>query len=178
LRRSLLVLAVAVLPLSTGPALCGEPIGTAASGGYSFAKLADVDRHGGSLALDFDLAGPVAAFVDGSLHHGRDGALAQDDLTLMAGPGLRVGRRGGVVLFARGLAGLVRDAASVDVLDVSVSEKSSHFGFMAGGGVDVHLAGRWAVRAQGDYLWWNDPDGHSSGLRLATGVVYRFGARP
>ena len=178
LRRSLLV-AVAALTLSSiaASARCGEPIGTAAFGGYSFAKLADVDRHGGTVALDFDLAGPIAAFVDGSLHHGSDGALAQDDLTLMAGPGVRFGRRGGIVLFARGLAGLVHDAASVDVLDVSISEKSSRFGFMAGGGVDVPLGGNWALRAQGDYLWRDDPDGSSSGFRLAAGAVYRFGAK-
>jgi opacity protein-like surface antigen len=181
LTRSRIATAFAALVLSLLPAAsarCGEPIGTAAFGGYSFARLADVDRHGGSLAFDFGIAGPLAAFVDTSLHHGSDGAMAQDDLTLMAGPGVRFGRRGGLVFFVRGVAGLVRDRASVDVLDVTISESASRFGFLAGGGVDVHVAGRWALRAQGDYLWQDDPQGNASGFRVAAGVVCRFGAKP
>lgn len=161
------------------PARAGEGHGVDGFAGYSYAKLADVGRHGGSLALAFDLAGPVSAFVDAGAHRGSTGGLDHDDLTLMAGPGVRIGRRGGTVFFARALAGLVRDASSVSVLDVRISEASTRFGAMGGAGVDLRLASRWAARAQGDYLWHDAAGGGKrSGFRVAAGVVYRFGSAP
>ncbi len=164
---------------SSTPAAAGEGRGVDLSAGYSYARLADVGRHGGSLALAFDLAGPVSAFVDSSVHFGSDGGVSRDDLTLMAGPGVRLGRRGGVSFFVRALAGLVRDASSVGVLDVSISESSTRFGAMGGAGADVPVAGHWAARAEGDYLWYDATQGGTkSGFRALAGVVYRFGPVP
>lgn len=171
-----LALAAAGALASSTPARAGEGHGVDVSAGYSYAKLADVGRHGGSLALGFDLAGPLSAFVDASAHFGSDGGVSRDDFTLMAGPGVRVGRRGGTVFFVRALVGLVRDASSVSVLDVDISEASSRFGAMGGAGVDFPLASRWAARAQGDYLWYDaTPGGKKSGFRVVAGVVCRFG---
>jgi hypothetical protein len=42
----------------------------------------------------------------------------------MAGPGVRFGKRTGTVIFVRVLAGLVRDRASIAVLDVDISESN------------------------------------------------------
>ena len=96
--------------------------------------------------LGFDLVGPLSGFVDTSVHWGSQEGVSLSDLTLMAGPGLRFGKRGGTVFFVRALAGLVQDKASIDVLDVDISETSSSFGVLAGGGVDFRALGA------GDYL--------------------------
>ena len=102
--------------------------------------------------------------------------MSLSDLTLMAGPGVRFGKRGGTVFFVRALAGLVQDKASISVLDVSISETSSRIGVMGGGGVDFRVASKLAVRLQGDYLWNDVDEGKASGFRASAGIVYRFGS--
>jgi opacity protein-like surface antigen len=117
--------------------------------------------------------------VDASAHWGSSEGTNLDDLTLMAGPGVRFGKRGGMVFFVRALAGLVKDRASIAVLDVDISESSSRFGVLAGGGIDVRIAKKLALRAQGDYLWSDVAEGSkSSGFRVSAGLVYRFGIAP
>ena len=144
----------------------------------------EVSRHGANLALGVRLFGPVAGFVDTSAHWGGDASLGSSDLTAMAGPGVRFGKPGRSVVFARVLAGLVRDRWSVSVLDVSISESMSRFGLLAGGGVDFPVAKRLALRAQADYLWNDVPPEDefagltSSGFRASAGIVYRFGTAP
>lgn len=174
LSPSLLLLAtlVAAVPV----AAAGEGHGTDLFGGYSFADIDEVSRHGGNLALGFDLFGPLSGFVDASFHWGSADGASLSDLTLMAGPGVRFGTRGGTVFFLRGLAGLVSDKASIEVLDVDISETSQRFGVLAGGGVDFRVSPSLAARVQGDYLWSDVEDGSSSGFRVSAGIVYRFGS--
>lgn len=179
-------LGVLVALASATPALAADRLPADLFAGYSFAQIDDVNRHGVNLASGFHILGPLSGFVDASAHWGSDESLDRADLTLMAGPGVRFGKPGGIAFFVRGLAGLVTERASVAVLDVDISESSSRFGVMAGGGVDVPFAARWAVRVQGDYLWNDVADAEGldgsaakkSGFRASAGVVYRFGARP
>jgi hypothetical protein len=173
----------------------GAGHGTDLFAGYSFADLAESTRHGGDMAVGFDLVGPLSGFVDASFHWGDQDGTSLSDLTLMAGPGLRFGARGRTVFFVRALAGLVRDKATISVLDVDISETSSSFGVLAGGGVDFRVSNALALRLQADYLGLgrgagaascvpgatscDDTGGGgswSSGYRLAGGVVYRFGS--
>lgn len=174
-RPALLLSALLGLALAAGSASAGEGHGTDLFAGYSFAQIQDSNRNGANLALGFDL-GPLSAFVDTSVHWGSQEGVSLSDLTLMAGPGLRFGKRGGTVFFVRALAGLVQDKASIGVLDVDISETSSSFGLLAGGGVDFRVASTLAVRVQGDYLWNDVDEGESSGYRVSAGVVYRFGS--
>jgi opacity protein-like surface antigen len=174
------------------PALAIERLSPDVFAGYSFTKIEDVSRHGANLAAGFHLFGPLSAFADASAHWGAQDSLDRSDLTLMAGPGVRLGKPGGIVFFLRGLAGLVTDRASIAVLDVDIAESSSRFGVMAGGGVDAPFASRWAVRAQADWLWNDLPEGiaalppgggeyngpKETGFRASAGIVYRFGSRP
>lgn len=178
-------LAVSLVSVLARPAGAADGLPADVFAGYSFARIADVRRHGGGIASSFPLFGPVSGFVDASLHFGSSESVDRTDLTLMAGPGVRFGRAGGRVFFLRALAGLVRDRASVSVLDVDISESDSRFGLMAGGGVDLPFASRWAARVEGDYVW-NDlaaegldgADVSGSGFRASAGVVFRFGSRP
>ena len=182
------------LALAAHPLRAGEPLGTDLFAGYSYAKVAGTGRNGANLAAGFHALGPIAGFVDASAHWGSDAGVSLDDLTLMAGPGVRFGKRGGTLVFARVLAGLLRDRASLSILDVDISEGSTRFAILAGGGIDVRVAGRFALRAQGDYLWHDvaseaascapgssacsGDSGGSSGFRVSGGVVYRFGSAP
>jgi opacity protein-like surface antigen len=169
---------LALLALSV-PCHAGESQGTDLQAGYSFARIDDGDRHGANGALGFDLFGPIDGFVDVASHWGTKDGTDLSDLTLMAGPGLRFGKRGGTVVFVRALAGLVEDRASIAVLDVDISETSSRFGVLGGGGVDVRIAHRLALRLQGDYFWNDVPEGgKASGFRAGAGLVYRFGTLP
>jgi opacity protein-like surface antigen len=170
---------LAVLLALAVPMEAAEHQGTDLFAGYSFAKIDDVNRNGANAALGFDLFGPIDGFVDASAHRGSAEGTSLDDLTLMAGPGVRFGKRGGMVFFVRALAGLVRDRASIAVLDVDISESSSRFGVLAGGGLDFPIAKKLAIRAQGDYLWNAVEEGSkSSGFRASAGIVYRFGIAP
>ncbi len=188
-----LPVALVALVALAAPLGAAEPQGTDLFGGYSFAKIDDVDRHGGNLALGFDLFGPIDGFVDASAHWGSVESTSRDDFTLMAGPGVRFGKRGGTVFFVRALAGLVKDRASITVLDVDISESRSGFGLLAGGGIDVRITRTLAVRAQADYLLWSPGGGEAnclaigcptgdgdwaSGFRATAGIVYRFGIAP
>ena len=172
------VVLAALLALAA-PLAAAEGQGTDLFAGYSFAKIDDVNRNGANAAIGFDLFGPVDGFVDASAHGGSSEGTNLDDLTLMAGPGVRFGKRGGMVFFVRALAGLVKDRASIAVLDVDISESSSRFGVLAGGGIDVRIAKKLALRAQGDYLWNDVAEGSkASGFRASAGMVYRFGIAP
>jgi len=133
------MLALLALVAPAAPAAAGEGHGVDLFGGYSFAKIDDVNRHGANAALGFDLFGPVDGFVDASAHWGSLESTSLEDLTLMAGPGVRFGKRGGTVFFVRALAGLVRARASITVLDVDISESQGGFGLLTGGGVDVPI---------------------------------------
>lgn len=180
--------ALLVLALAAGTAAAGQRHGTDLFAGYSFASSDDTDRHGANLAVGFDLFGPVSGFMDTGVHWGSQGSLNLSGLTLMAGPGVRFGKRGGTVFFVRALAGLVRDKASISVLDVDISEASSRFGVLAGGGVDIRVSATLAVRLQGDYLGSDTGTGGvascapacassgawSGGYRASAGVVYRL----
>jgi opacity protein-like surface antigen len=176
LRRAPLLSVLLGLVLAAGSAAAGEGHGTDFFAGYSFAQIQDSDRHGANLALGFDLVGPLSGFVDTSFHWGSQEGVSLSDLTLMAGPGLRFGKRGGTVFFVRALAGLVQDKASIGVLDVDISETDSRLGVMGGGGVDFRVASKLAVRLQGDYFWNDVDEGKSSGFRASAGIVYRFGS--
>ncbi len=175
--RPALVLGVLLaLALAAGTASAGEGHGTDFFAGYSFAKLDETSRHGANLALGFDLVGPLSGFVDSSFHWGSSEGVSLSDLTLMAGPGVRFGKRGGTVFFVRALAGLVQDKGSIGVLDVDISETDSRLGVLAGAGVDFRVSTSLAARLQGDYLWNDVDEGKSSGYRASAGIVYRFGS--
>jgi len=188
-----LTLAVLAASLALAAPAAAEGQGTDLFAGYSFAQVGDVSRHGANAAVGFDLFGPIDLFVDASGHWGSREGVGRSDLTLMAGPGARFGKRGKTVVFVRALAGLVRDRASIEVLDVDINESSSGFGLLAGGGVDFPIARALAVRAQADYLLWDAggdevaclalgcpaPDGGwESSFRVSAGIVFRFGAAP
>lgn len=103
-------------------------------------------------------------------------------LTLRGGP--RISHRTErVTTFAQFLYGGTRfkvDASAPSVTTISVSSSSFAPSLTAGGGVDVLVSPRTAIRAQIDYLYhgnltlFDENLGSSSGFRIFTGVVFRF----
>ncbi len=198
--RGVAVLALAALA-STPSSLAADRLPADVFAGYSYMKLEDVDRHGANLAVSFSLAGVFSGFVDSSAHWGSEGLhgwIHRTDLTLMAGPGVRLGRRGGLVFFLRGLVGLVTDRTSYPEYTGAVAHSNSRLGVMAGGGLDLPIGSRLAIRAQADCLWseaaggsvpvagssvppilgtpGTGPSSSSTSFRASAGLVYRFGA--
>lgn len=174
-RKTRLACALVGLALSAGTASAGERQGTELAFGYSLASIDDVTRHGAHATLAFDLFGPVSGFVDGSVHWGSSEGVGLSDATLMAGPGMRFGRRAGTAFFVRAMAGLVRDRATISVLDVDISESATRFAALAGGGVERRITRSLAIQVTGDYLWTDVDEGESSGFRVTAGLAYRFG---
>jgi hypothetical protein len=116
----------------------------------------------------------------------------------MAGPGVRLGKRGGLVFVLRGLVGLVTDRTSYPEYTGAVAHSNSRLGVTAGGGFDLPIGSRLAIRAQADCLWSETPEGSApvaggpvppilgvpgtspssvaTSFRASAGLVYRFGA--
>ncbi len=187
-------------PATTPCSLAAERLPADVFAGYSFTQIEDVDRHGVNLAVSFSLAGAFGGFVDSSAHWGAQGWSNRTDLTLMAGPGVRLGKRGGLAVFLRGLVGLVTDRTSYPEFAGAVAHSDSRLGAMAGGGVDLPIGSRLALRAQADCLWSeaseegvpvagspgpaprivgtpaSGPSSLSTSFRASGGLVYRFGA--
>jgi hypothetical protein len=93
--------------------------------------------------------------------------------TVMGGPSVafRVKR---VQPFARVLLGEVVDSASASANGQSVSSSTKHFGTSMGGGVDVAVNRRFALRAQADWLWWREDSQSVALVRTSVGGVFRF----
>ena len=195
--RAAALLALAA-PAMTPCLLAAERLPADVFAGYSFMQMEDVDRHGVNVASSFPLAGSFSGFVDASAHWSTQGWIDQTDLTLMAGPGVRLGKRGGLVFFLRGLVGLVADRGSYPEWTGAVAHSDSSLGAMTGGGVDLAIGSYPALRAQADCLWRHTsgatiasspgpvppivgtpavgPSSLSASFRGSAGLVYRFGA--
>jgi len=123
----------------------------------------------------------IAGEVNGT--HANDISGLGQDLTLLtyaAGPQVSFpGRR--IVPFAQALVGFAQGSDSYFPQGTSYSTTASGFAFMAGGGVDINLNRRWAVRAiKAQYLrttFPNGTDNEENHLMLSAGLVYKFGER-
>lgn len=150
-------------------------------GGYSlFRRSGDDHRHaqGWNAAVGWDLRGPLAVALDVSSHYGSSNGTTDGQLTVALGPSLRLARRSRVRPFLHVLVGLARTSSGIKVFDVSISESHTGPGGLAGGGVDVQVGERWALRAlQAELLVRRAEGATEKGLRLSAGAVYRFGRR-
>ena len=146
-------------------------------GGYSYEHTSGDDslsRHGWDAAAAVDLTGSISLVADAAGHYGSSLGVDTRQLTLMAGPRFWYVRGERYALFAQALAGLVRETASVRVLDVTISESENRLGLLSGAGLDVKLGGRWALRVSADYVWSTKDGASRGGFRAGVGAAYRF----
>jgi opacity protein-like surface antigen len=147
------------------------------AGGYSFERTsgdAAVSRHGWNVSAAVGLTGPISLVADAGGHYGSSGGVDSSQLTLMAGPRASFLRGDKYSPFVQALVGLVRETASVQVLDVTISESESRLGMLFGGGLDVQISARWALRLAGDYERSSKDGDSRSGFRIGLGAAYRF----
>ena len=113
-RPALLLAALLSLALAASPAAAGERHGTDLFAGYSFAQIQDDNRNGANLAAGLR---PLRSARRASWTRASTGAASEgtslNDLTLMAGPGVRFGKRGGTVVL-RARAGRAGAGQGVD----------------------------------------------------------------
>lgn len=115
-----------------------------------------------------------------TLNHGKNISDLGQNLTLMtfaAGPkvSLPMGR---FIPFGEILFGVARGTGSYFPSGDTSSSSASSFALAPGGGVDIGLTPRFAIRAEAQYLRTSLPNGFGNTqnqLQIGTGIVFRFG---
>jgi hypothetical protein len=145
-------------------------------GGYSYTKNGDQALNGGEASLAVRLTRWIGAEADLSAHYGSAVGTHYTLLFFMGGP--RFAYRGrGFTVFTHYLAGGARSGSGLTVLGVDITQSRTDFAMAFGGGVDVGLSHRWAVRAQADYALIKSGGSTEKEPRLSAGLVYRIGSR-
>jgi len=141
-------------------------------GGYSYTRDEGQSLHGGEVSLGLRLTRWIAAEADVSAHYGSDLGVSTSRLFFMAGP--RFAYRGGkFAVFTHYLAGGARSRMGITVAGVDIAETRTDFAMAFGGGIDVGLSDRWAVRAQADYTLVRADGSTNKEPRFSAGAVYR-----
>ena len=128
---------------------------------------------------------PLVGFVaDVSRQYGSPLGIRENQVSFLFGPQISVPGFKNVIPYAHAMAGVVHGTNDIQISacipEVTCPPNSiltgNAFATAVGGGVDIKLKGPIWVRAiQIDWLHANlDPDHHTQ-LRLATGIVIRFG---
>jgi opacity protein-like surface antigen len=145
-------------------------------GGYSFTRSEDTNLHGFETSLALNLGRSFGAVLDLSGHYATVEGVDVSRTFFLAGP--RLSRRGDdLTLCGQVLVGAVRTSAGIEVLGVSISEKSTDPAGTVGAGVDFKVAGSWAVRLQGELAVIRGDGRTATEPRASLGIVYRAGKR-
>jgi opacity protein-like surface antigen len=147
------------------------------SAGYSHLKADEIGRNGWSAGLAWNaaLGGKLGAVVDVAGHYAsEEGGENLSDYAFMGGLRFALHRRG-FTPFVHALAGVCREAATLHVFGVSISETATDVAWAVGGGVNVRLSEHWALSARGDYFSVSAESGSSGNPRFGAGIAYRIG---
>ena len=168
-----------ILILSAALTAAGQEVPKAeVFGGYSWVGG---NFHGGDASVTLNLNRWLGLTANVSGHRGteRDGPVTerQSASSFLFGPRFKL-RRKRAEPFAYALFGGVRFSATITAPGQTLSGSDTGFNMALGGGLDVRVNDRVAVRAfQLDYLRPHFfGESHNRG-RLAAGVVFRFGRR-
>lgn len=93
--------------------------------------------------------------------------------SFMAGARFTNRRSAGALPFGQVLVGAARTIGTV----IGISRSTTAFAIQPGGGVDIGVGPRVAIRLQGDYRLLRDEGETFSEFRFAVGAVFGFGAR-
>jgi opacity protein-like surface antigen len=66
----------------------------------------------------------------------------------------------------------VRSRAGITVVGVDITESRTDFAMALGGGLDVRISDRWAIRAQADYALIRADGSTEKEPRFSAGVVF------
>jgi opacity protein-like surface antigen len=142
-------------------------------GGYSYTTEGEQSLHGGEASLALRLTRWIAVEADVSTHYGNELGISTSRVFFLGGPRFAYRSRS-VSVFTHYLAGGVRSRAGITVVGVDITESRTDFAMAFGGGVDVRLSDRWAMRAQADYALIRADGSREKEPRFSAGAVYRF----
>ena len=167
---------VIFLSIATIPAVAQDVPRVEVFGGYSWAGG---NFHGVTTSVTGNINSWFGVTADFSGHYGSEQAgsirIKQNAHTFQVGP--RFSRRGKrVTPFAYALVGVIRFDESATIAGQHVSRGDTGFASSIGGGLDVTVNKRVAIRAfQIDYFRPQFFDETHDRFRFAFGVVFRFG---
>ncbi len=140
----------------------------------SYSQQGELEQYGGSLDFAVFMNRRVAIVVDAGIHFPSETALDFKTTTVRVGPRLQQVYGSRITAFGQFLVGGVRISGRGNT--VSTSESISGFAMYGGGGFDVGIAPWFAWRTvEAGYSGFSIDGGWSSGVRLSTGIVFRFG---
>jgi hypothetical protein len=132
--------------------------------------------HGFQVSFAWNIGAHLGLVADVSGHFGDLDGVDLSRWSVLAGPRLSF-RTGLLGFFVHALAGAVRTQESLTVVDVTFSESATDFGGAAGGGIDLPLGARWALRVQGELTLLSLEDATVTNPRAAAGLVFRAGGK-
>jgi len=153
-------------------------------GGTSYVRDGELDLNGFHTAAAynikhwFGIKGDVSGVYGQSTVYSYPSVISVDlsEYAAAAGPQFTI-RQGRISAFAHALAGLGRmSGATPRIYGAQVTVTFSAFLLEAGGGVDLRLVDRIALRlVQVDYLsFWPEDGGRNDAVRIGGGIVIRF----
>jgi opacity protein-like surface antigen len=164
-------------PFSTDPA-AGN--GSGVLNGWNFSAAVNANRW---IGVVVDFGGYYGSPTKGTTFKPANCVLCTSNFTgilhnmhtFTAGPQLSI-RQDTVTVFAHALFGGAHIREDL-VINNSTSARisSTNFAFLVGGGVDIALSHRFAVRIQPDYLKTEILGRRQNNFRASSGVVFRFG---
>ena len=165
-------------PFSTDPA---AGTGSGVLNGWNFSTAVNANRWIGVVA---DFGGYYGSPTKGTLFKPANCVLCTSDFTgilhdmytFTAGPQLSI-RQDKVTVFAHALFGgaHIREDLIINIPPPATRISSTNFAFLVGGGVDIALSHRFAVRIQPDYLKTEILGRKQNKFRASAGLVFRFG---
>jgi hypothetical protein len=131
------------------------------------------------------VAGALRLRADAAVQLGSPQGEDVTELSLLIGPALALPAFGRLRPFVHAGAGLARTRRQVDVFGVAIGPEGvcsggcpwqTGFAAEAGGGLDIRLTGRFALRLpQIDYRFSRQSGVSENRLRAAAGLVWRWG---
>jgi opacity protein-like surface antigen len=165
-------------PFSTDPA-AGN--GNGVLNGWNFSAAVNANRWVGVVA---DFGGYYGPVTKGTTFKPANCVLCTSDFTgilhnmhtFTAGPQVSI-RQDKLTVFAHALFGgaHIREDLVINIPPPATSISSTNFAFLVGGGVDIALSHRFAVRIQPDYLKTEILGRRQNNFRASAGLVFRLG---
>lgn len=136
------------------------------SDAQTFGAADNLDLHGWNAAFQVNANKWLGIKADFSGHYEPDSSTDSKSHSFLAGPVFTL-RGDRLSPFSHVLLGVVRDENN--------SGEDTGFGMAVGGGLDVTLSRKFALRLfQADYLMGNSFDETQNNLRLSSGLTFRF----
>lgn len=175
MRKFLILLPLLVLPVS---ALAQQTPLVEIFGGYSnLASNINVtsnDLNGVNFSVQQNLNSWFGGVLDFSTHFGKENGLKTNTQTVSYGPVFSYRRNKNIVPFAHVMVGAERGGTNY----LNISKPEERLAILAGGGVDVNVTPRLALRLiQADYLMSRFSNTRQDNIRLSAGVVFYLGKK-